>query len=246
MAFCATSPAAAIVTVWPSGTGQLDRVQEWIKSCGGNVLHSAAVPLATSEAELLTVMALYDGEDWLESNCWYMEQPLPGGPPDGPYAGAKWKRELCFKNVDSRAPHAIVVDVGDPQRSSLWAGKYAIRSELARLSGNPGNSCIHLTDRQTEDVLDAFQSHTARSLQGGMGCDDSFAYSCARALLHPESINWLNSDAAGLAAGDQLGSAAFRGAWAKYTAWLHAPRRIAYDATTGAGEEAFDAPPAFV
>lgn len=28
-----------------------------------------------------------DGEDWLETNCWYMEGPLPEGPPDGPFAG---------------------------------------------------------------------------------------------------------------------------------------------------------------
>ena len=26
-----------------------------------------------------------------------MEQPLEEGPPDGPYAGAKWKRALCFR-----------------------------------------------------------------------------------------------------------------------------------------------------
>ena len=35
----------------------------------------------------------------LETNGRYTEQPLPGGPPDGPYAGAKWKRALCFRGA---------------------------------------------------------------------------------------------------------------------------------------------------
>ena len=60
-------------------------------------------------------MALYDGEDWLESNCWYMEQPLPEGPPSGPLAGAKWKHALCFKG--DYEPHAIVTDVSDVSSS---------------------------------------------------------------------------------------------------------------------------------
>ena len=189
------------------------------------------------------MLALYDGEDWLESNCWYMEQPLPGGPPSGPYAGAKWKRELCFKNRESRSPHALIVDVSGC-KSSLWNSKYSIRSELARLSGNAGNSCIHITDRQDESVLAAFQSGSARSLQGGISCDESYAYACARALLHPGSVAWLNSDAAGLAADDQLGGAAFRQAWAKYTAWLHEPRQV--DEASAGEESPGGAAPTFV
>ena len=57
-------------------------------------------------AELGLVMALYDGEDWIESNCWYAEQPLESGPPPGPCAGAKWKRALCFRG--NSPPRALV------------------------------------------------------------------------------------------------------------------------------------------
>ena len=217
--FCASSPAAVVLTVWPSGTNHISEVMQWLDGCGARVVHSQSVPLATPLSELLTVMALYDGEEWLESNCWYAEQPLPDGPPSGPYAGAQWKRALCFKNDSSRAPQAVVVDTG-AATSSLWTGKYAIRSSLASLSGNPGNSCIHLTDRQSPAVLEAMRSGTSRTLAGGSACDESYAYACARALLHPASVAWLNSDAAGLAS-NELGGAAFREAWATYSAWLH-------------------------
>ena len=100
ISYCATSPAAVVLTVWPSGTLCLDRVYEWLESSGAEILHSSTVPLSTPISELLSIMALYDGEDWLESNCWYAEQPLPDGPPSGPYAGAQWKRALCFRNAD--------------------------------------------------------------------------------------------------------------------------------------------------
>ena len=67
IAFCQSSPSAAVLTVWPSGTGCLDHVHEWLETSGAEIVHSSAVPLSSSVAELLAVMALYDGEDWLES-----------------------------------------------------------------------------------------------------------------------------------------------------------------------------------
>ena len=234
--FCATSPQAVVLTVWPSGTGHLNEVQQWLEGSGAKILHASPVPLASPLAELLSVMAIYDGEEWLESNCWYMEQPLPNGPPDGPYAGGKWKQALCFKNTSSREPHAIVCDVG-AATSSLWSGKYSIRSKLARLSHNPGNSCIHLTDQQSESVLAAYNTG-ARKKSYGMGCDDSYAYACARALLHPASVAFLNSEAL---ASLPLGESSFRLAWKRYTDWLHEPR------SPGATEEdAFDVAPSFL
>ena len=214
--FCATSPAAIVLTVWPSGTGHTDLVRDWLSDANVRILYEAPVELNTEISELLTVMALYDGEEWLESNCWYSEQPLPSGPPEGPWAGAKWKRALCYRNQDDRRPHAFVADISGAS-SSLWSGKYTIRRKLASLSGNPGNSCIHLTDEQGETVLSG-----GRRTAGGMGCDDSYAYACARALLHPASLTWLNSGAGGLAEKD-LGGASFRQAWRRYTGWLHEP-----------------------
>ena len=64
-----------------------------------------------------------------------------------------------------------------------------------------------------------------------MSCDDSYAFACVRALLHPDSIAWLNSGAAGLAT-RELGSPAFRAAWQRYTDWLHEP--MGADAPTDA------------
>lgn len=217
MSFCTSSPDAVVLTVWPSGTSQLDQVREWVAGVGAQVVYDAEVPLTTATAELCSVLALYDGEDWLESNCWYMEQPLPSGPPDGPYAGAKWKHALCFRNELSRHPHALVVDVSTAT-TSLWSAKYAIRRTLAERSGNPGNSCIHLTDAQDDALLTAYRTGRHVGGSGGMACDDSYAFTCARALLHPGSLAWLSS--AELAA-LPLGSTEFRSAWKRYAAWLH-------------------------
>ena len=244
ISYCATSPAAVVLTVWPSGTLCLDRVYEWLESSGAEILHSSTVPLSTPISELLSIMALYDGEDWLESNCWYAEQPLPDGPPSGPYAGAQWKRALCFRNAD-RQPQAVVVDAS--AASSLWRSKYTIRSELARVSGNPGNSCIHLTDEQDEATLARYREGGGRSLAGGMACDDSYAYACARALLHPASVKWLNSGANGLAEPAQLGGDDFRAAWSRYTSWLQAPPRPpALGSCHGRAPDEFDEAPSFM
>ena len=120
--FTASSPAAVVLTVWPSGTGELATVRAWLEDSAARIVHEQPVPLKTELAELLTVMALYEGEEWVESNCWYSEQPLPTGPPEGPYAGAKWKRALCFRNAAaSRAPHCFVLDVS-PSPISLLLG----------------------------------------------------------------------------------------------------------------------------
>ena len=235
MAFCASSPSAVVITVWPSGTGQLESVRSWIQDAGAAVVHEATVPLDGFTADLASIMALYDGEDWLESNCWYFEQPLVAGPPNGPYAGAKWKHALCFRNEESRHPHALVCDVSG-SRSSLWSTKYAIRRSLAAASGNPGNSCIHLTDEQSTSLLAAHQAGRLMAGGGyGMACDDSYAFACARALLHPVSLAWLNSaelDAL------SLGSADFRHAWSKYTAWLREPLSVDSDVQHGQGDVA--------
>lgn len=234
ISFCGTSPSAVIVTVWPSGGSEIDSVVGYLEqTCGASILHASPVQLKSPLAQLLSVMALYDGEEWLESNRWYMEQPLPTGPPNGPYAGAKWKHNLCYKG--ELAPHAIVADVSAAS-SSVWAGKYALRASLSHASGNPGNSCIHLTDPQDSSVLAAYASG-ARRRAFGSDCDASYAYACARALLHPASVAFLNSDEA---AALQLGEAPFREAWQRYTAWLHEPP------SADAEREGFVAAPTFV
>ena len=83
-----------------------------------------------------------------------------------------------------------------PCSRSLWSDKYELRAQLARDSGNPGNSCIHLTDRQAEGVLARRGAAPSTSGGGGgMSCDESYGFSCARALLHPASLEWLNQGA---------------------------------------------------
>merc|ERR1712129_509497 len=86
-------------------------------------------------------------------------------------------------------------------------------SLLAQLSGNPGNSCIHLTDEQTWSVLHGPRKRLAK----GHGCDSSYAFSCARTLLHPASLEWLNGE---IVSSLELGSVQFRSAWDKYCDWL--------------------------
>jgi hypothetical protein len=87
MRFCSTSPSAVVLTVWPSGTGELAEVVKWIAKTKARIVHSCSVDIASRRAALLLVMALYEGEDWLVSNCWYDEQPLDSGPPSPPFAG---------------------------------------------------------------------------------------------------------------------------------------------------------------
>ena len=146
------------------------------------------VPCFGSVAPLLLTLAMYHGEEWLESNCWYMEQPIPTGPPPPPFAGAKWKKELCFKGA-YQSMRIYVLDTSSSARS-LWMEKYSIRSTLAKRTGNPGNSCIHLTDDQSGFNL------TNPSLTSSIGhnCDGSYACICARALLEPSSVAFINSE----------------------------------------------------
>ena len=162
--FTASSPAAVVLTVWPSGTGELATVRAWLEGAAARIVHEQPVPLKTQLAELLMVMALYEGEEWVETNCWYSEQPLPTGAPEGPYAGAKWKRALCFRNAASREPHCFVLDTALCS-TSLWADKYRLRAKLARESGNPGNSCVHLTDNQAGVLA---RRGAASSTSGGL------------------------------------------------------------------------------
>ena len=79
--FCHATPSARVACVWPTGASQLDTARTFLQSQGAQIVHDASVPLA-DHAHVLLVMALYYGEDWLTSNCYYWESALPGGPPD--------------------------------------------------------------------------------------------------------------------------------------------------------------------
>lgn len=158
--FCRSSKTAVIATVWPTASIQASEAKDWLIGSGCDVVYEHLLTLKPSAA-VPTILALYHGEEWLESNCWcapalphvpaarihiltvpivlgarpfkkrYMESPLPDGPPCGPYAGAKWKAALAFRE---EAPmHVFVVDVA--QSPCIWSGKYAIREQLRQKVG---------------------------------------------------------------------------------------------------------------
>ena len=91
---------------------------------------------------------------------------------------------------------------------SLWSEKYAVRAAMSRHSGNAGNACMHLTDDQTTAMRGGRQR--------GLDCNSSYAFACARALLHPQSLAFLRSLSEELETLDELGVAHM----AKYCAWL--------------------------
>ena len=216
LAHCRTSPSAVVLTLWPSGRHCIDIARAFIASCGAKIVseHSIEMPIdedRTSRlwAQLLT-NALYDGEEWLESNCWYSEQPLEElgiglSRPSAPWAGTKWKAALCFR--ESAALRVFVLDVKSATRS-LWSEKYGVRAAMSRHSGNAGNSCMHLTDDQTT-AMRGGRRH-------GLDCNSSYAFACARALLHPHSLSFLRSLSEELETLDELSGVRM----AKYCAWL--------------------------
>ena len=273
--FAAVSENAVVLTAFPGCTKHLDHVREWLASLQDvEIVLETPASVDGRDAQVLATLALYAGEEWLVSNCWYHEQPLPGGKPTGAYPGAQWKRDLCFRDggeeKDGREGHEEVkvlhIDCCRPlshpaQRprtleSELtvfvlrvgrggdpWRAKYTFRARLASLTGRPGNSCIHLTDRQPEGGAAAEACARERALAvaaaaaaatpgelsaagvatGSAGCDASYAFACARALLHPSSLRYLTEQAAGR---DAIGSEAFRLKWACYIEWLWQPLNL--------------------
>ena len=143
LAFCRASKTAVIATVWPTAQSQVAEARSWLVGARCKIVHEQAVDLRPAAA-VPTMLALYHGEEWLESNCWYLESPLPEGPPAGPYAGAKWKAALAFR--EDAPLHVFVVDVSDAPR--LWAGKYAIREKLRQAVGRGPASALYLPRTQ--------------------------------------------------------------------------------------------------
>ena len=128
--FCLISPNAVILTLWPSGGEKcVDMAKDYLKSCGAEIKFYKTINIK-SHAAVPVVRALYHGEDWLESNCWYHEQPLKTGPPDGPHAGAKWKKELCFKSNEVD-PESYVLHIFIGQHRFIFMAK-----EIFNTGGN--------------------------------------------------------------------------------------------------------------
>ena len=213
--FCHATPSARVACVWPTGHTQLDTARSFIQQQGGELVHEASVALA-DHAHVLLVMALYHGEDWLTSNCYYYESPLPGGPPSGPFAGARWKEELAFRPAAAGGVvpplHMFVFDAQKCRR--LDSDKYSCRSSMAAAVDAPGNCCLHLTDDQSDELRKPIVAASATSIDSG--CSSSWAFHCARCVLHPASVRFLNEGSAG----EDLSDPAFVARFEQYARWL--------------------------
>lgn len=67
---------------------------------------------------------------------------------------------------------------------------------MARAVGAPGNCCLHLTDDQSDELRKPVAAAGAVS-NIDSGCSSSWAFHCARCVLHPASMRFLNEDSTG-------------------------------------------------
>jgi len=85
---------------------------------------------------------------------------------------------------------------------------------MARITENPGNSCVHVTDDQTEAV----GLRGGESRKGGMACDASYAFVCSKVLLDERS--WVLINSAKWGELGELGGKEWREKWGEYERWL--------------------------
>ena len=242
--FCCSSATAVVATVWPTAHSQASAARAWLLDSGAKILLEKEVQIAATGA-VPTCMALYYGEDWLDSNCWYMESPLPEGPPEGPHAGAKWKAALTFRsNVEgglspativapvpsSPPPPPMTVIVADAAAAAgkLWRTKYSIRDRLRSSVGALGNACLHITDDQASALRDWKQQQqqqqqgaamtTGNGGGGGSGGGGSFACDSSYAF-HCARVLLDDSSVAFLNSAN-VDSARFEENYGAYAAWL--------------------------
>eukprot|EP00943_MAST-04B_sp_MAST-4B-sp1_P008395 g8395.t1 len=193
--FCQTSEHAVTICIWPSAANET--IIQYVKKClendiGADIIYETKLYLEPHTSALI-MMAVYENEEWLESNCWYNEQPLKDGKPSGAWPGAKWKGKLCFQ--EDQPLHIYVADVSNAKKS-IWDAKYYLRSELSKRSGYFGNSCMHVSDDQSTIIAARKQEGVTNDRQSiishGFSCDDSYAYHCCRIFLNPLVANYLN------------------------------------------------------
>lgn len=70
LSFCRSSHHAVVATVWPTAAAsQVDVARDWLVKSGAEVMYESEVDIQQG-AGPLACMALYHGEDWLQTNCW--------------------------------------------------------------------------------------------------------------------------------------------------------------------------------
>ena len=220
--FARTSPDAVVLSLWPSADGQITTARSFLEQTGATIVFETDL-VVPKEVSSLMVMDMYWGEDWLETNCWYGEQPLENlgiglRRPTGYWPGAKWKKELCFRGNGTKM-HVLVANISSvSQRSSLWSNKYLVRAEMSRDSGHAGNSCMHLTDDQSS-MVGYGGSHPIRQLTG-IDCNASYAFACARCLLNPGAMYYLNQYALRFPQDKDRGTGIFYDVFDEFCKWL--------------------------
>jgi len=266
--FTRNDPDAVVLSLWPSALQvssnnnnnepeQIRVARNYLETNGATIVHEQSIQVSSENANLplLLVMASYWGEDWLRTNCWYGEQPLEElglPPPTGSWPGAKWKKELCFRQHDRETKnnitnqsdfrmHVFVARVSaNKNRNQLWANKYSIRANMARDTGHAGNSCMHLTDDQRDMVKESNNNNGNSAWQqaggglGSMDCNASYAFSCARLLLNPTSLQVLSILAQGFPNDKDLATPSFCEMFGGFCNWLG--DRNVRDVKTGTNE----------
>ncbi len=67
--FCRSKGTAVIATLWPTANSQVGAARQWLADSGAKIVHEQSV-YVRPEAAVPAMLALYHGEEWLESNCW--------------------------------------------------------------------------------------------------------------------------------------------------------------------------------
>lgn len=248
-----TNPDAVVLSLWPSAIvpplsssstpSQIDVARSYLRNSHVNILHESSIEIPIESSTLL-IMAAYWGEDWLRTNCWYGEQPLEElgmEHPTGSWPGAKWKKELCFRQdglgsttttaaeTGTMRMHVFVAVVGGGdgpgRRRRIWADKYSVRAAMARDTRNAGNSCMHLTDDQSSQIIQIHdrtnENLSGRHGGGGTDCNASYAFACARCLLNPLAMEFMTECATKLFPKDEdLVSVEFQNVFGNFCGWL--------------------------
>ena len=105
---------------------------------------------------------------------------------------------------------------------SLRCGKYEVREAMAEHSGNAGNSCIHITDDQRKVMCASYSSSSTDSdSEPELSRNASYAFMCARCLLHPDSLQYIDTTSRQLNHHAQLALPENRAQNDCYVEWLN-------------------------
>jgi len=126
--------------------------------------------------------------------------------PSGKSSGKRW---VAPSTVPTAAEHRTC------ERALPAANAAKAHHSSRRQVGSLGNSCLHLTDDQA-GALAKWRSGDGVVHGGGYECDSSYAFHCARVLLNPMSVEFLNSGAA-----SDVEAADFRPRFEGYTGEIH-------------------------